>query len=477
MRSVLRSMLKLRDYQERGVEEIRQAYRQSKKAPLYVLPTGGGKTVVFTYIAASVTSKGKRALVLVHRQELLRQTSAKLNDFSVNHGLIQAGFTPSRFAHVQVASVQTLKNRLDKYGAPPDLIVIDEAHHALASTWQTIISAFPQARILGVTATPIHNGGVGLGLECGGIFDHLVLGPSITELIRDGYLVKPVVYAPTERLDLSSVHTRHGDYIKAELDVVVDKPTITGNAVEHYARLCPGEPAVVFCVSVNHARHVAEQFNAAGFRSAFADGKMKDDDRKRTLNGLSDGSVQVLTTCDLISEGTDIPAIACAILLRPTQSTGLYIQQVGRALRPAPGKSRALILDHVGNVITHGMPDEDREWTLDGNRKRKKNKDEQKPASVTQCPQCFAMHSPAPLCPICNYVYPKPEGNTIEETDGELKELTKDQILLIKKQRAQEVHKARTVADLKQIEKERGYKPGWANYIIQSRRQKGEIII
>lgn len=467
-------MLKLRNYQETGVEEIRKAYRIGKRAPLYVLPTGGGKTVVFTYIAASVVSKSKRALILVHRQELLRQTSSKLSDFGVSHGLIQAGFTPNRFAHVQVASVQSLVNRLDRYGAPPDIIIIDEAHHALASTWQKIFNAFPNARHLGVTATPIRGDGTGLGVECGGLFDSLICGPSITTLIKEGFLVKPVVYAPTERLDLSSVHTRHGDYIKAELDIVVDKPTITGNAVEHYARLCPGEPAVSFCVSVNHAKHVAEQFRAAGFRSAFADGKMKDEDRKRTLNGLSDGSVQVLTTCDLISEGTDIPAIACAILLRPTQSVGLFIQQVGRALRPADGKTRALILDHVGNVLTHGMPDEDREWTLDGNRKKKKKQDnEQKPERVVQCEQCFAMHAPASVCPVCGFVYPVVETAEIQQTDGELKELTAEQILIIKRQRAAEVKAARTAEDIRALGQKRGYKSGWANYIIQSRKAKG----
>lgn len=467
-------MLTLRPYQSKGVQDIRSSYLQGRKAPLLVLPTGGGKTVVFSHIAGSVASKGKRVMVLVHRVELLRQTSSALNKNGVDHGLINPQYTPDYRKPVQVASVQTLVKRLHFFHQyPPDLIVVDEAHHATAGTWKKIIAEFPTARILGVTATPCRGDGTGLGVDHGGVFDDLIIGPQIQDLIDQGYLVKPVVYAPMNRLDLSGVKVVRGDYDTKALAEKVDKPKITGDVVAHYSKLCPGTPAVVFCVSILHAQHVAAEFRAAGYRAYAADGTMDDDTRKRILNGLGNGSVQVVTSCDLISEGTDIPAIGCAILLRPTQSTGLYIQQVGRALRTCEGKEHAIILDHVGNVLTHGMPDEPREWTLDGDvkRKGKKKGDEAPPVRVRQCPQCYSVHEPAATCPNCGHVY-EVDANKLEHEDGELQQITPEQALMLKRQKAREVATARTYEELEAIGRKRGYKPGWARHMWAARQQK-----
>lgn len=463
-------MLKLRDYQTELVDKIRNSYKTNNKAVMAVLPTGGGKTVVFSHIAASVASRGKRVTVLVHRVELLRQTSAALTKSGVDHGLINPKFTPDYNKAVQVASVQTLVNRLAKLPTP-DLIVVDECHHANAGSWRKILAAYPNALVLGVTATPIRGDGTGLGTHAGGIFDDLVEGPQVPWLIEQGYLVKPVIYAPLERLDLKGVKVTRGDYDQKELAKRVDKPKITGDAVDHYRRLCPGTPAVVFCVSVAHAQHVSDEFRAAGFRAYPVDGSMDDDVRKRILGGLGNGSVDVVCSCDLISEGTDIPAIGCAILLRPTQSTGLYIQQVGRALRPCEGKDRAIILDHVGNVLTHGMPEEKREWTLDGEVKKKKSKNDkqEKRVQVRQCDSCYAMHEPAPSCPICGHVY-KVEQPKQEE--GELQQLTPEAAMRIRRDRNREVAVAKTMEELEKIRIARGYKPGWAKYIWDSRQRK-----
>lgn len=466
-------MLSLRDYQLEAVNNLRNSYAAGNRAPLFVLPTGGGKTVVFSYIASNASARGKRALILVHRIELIRQTSAALAKNGVWHGMINPKFTPDPLAPVQIASVQTLARRLNKLRLDYDLIVIDEAHHATAGTWRTIIEAMPKAWILGVTATPIRGDGNGLGVEAGGIFDDLVEGPQVSQLIAGGYLVKPVIYAPTEQLDLSGIRMRMGDYDAHELAERMDKPSITGNAVEHYRRLADGLPAVAFCVSVKHAQHVAEQFKAAGYRAAFVDGQAEDDERKRILNGLGNGSIQIVTSCDLISEGTDIPAIGVAILLRPTQSTGLYIQQVGRALRPCAGKDRAIILDHVGNVLRHGLPDDVREWSLDGlsRRKKKKKDDELPPLRILQCKQCYAVHEPAPVCPHCGYVY-ELKASAPREVEGELKELTEQQAAMIRKQKRQEVGKAKSLEALQKIEQERGYKPGWAWHVWREREKK-----
>lgn len=467
--------MQLRSYQISAVEGIRAALKNGSKAPLLVLPTGGGKTIVFSHIAANASAKNKRVLVLVHRIELMRQTSEKLQFFGVRHGLINPQYTPDLHAKVQVASVQTLIKRIEKYRPyfQPDLIIVDEAHHAVAGTWRNIIAAYPNAKILGVTATPIRGDGKGLGVESGGIFDELVMGPQISELIAMRHLVGTKVYAPSV-VDLSGVRTKMGDYDKKEIESRVDKPSITGNAVEHYRRICDGTPAVAFCVSIAHAEHVAAEFTAAGYRAFSVDGSMEDGERKRLLNGLGDGSVQVICSCDLISEGTDIPAIGCAILLRPTQSLSLFLQQVGRALRPCEGKEYAVILDHVGNVLRHGLPEEDRQWSLDGIQKASK-KDKQEPSiKLKQCPQCYIVHEPQPdrRCPECDHEYVVKPQRQLEEKGGELQEITKEAAIALQKERAKEVGMAKTFESLLAVERKRGYKPGWARHVWAARNKK-----
>lgn len=464
-------MISLRPYQTAAVTDVRNAYLSKHHAPLLVLPTGGGKTIIFSHIAATTAQRGKKVIILVHRVELLRQTYEKLQWAGVHTGLVNPNYTPDITAHVQVASVQTLARRLPFLKAfNPDLIVIDEAHHATAGTWRTCIEAVPTARVLGVTATPVRGDGKGLGIHSGGIFDRLVSGPSVKELIALGFLVQPVVYAPTERLDLSGIRVKMGDYDKHELEVRVDKPKITGDAVAHYSKLCPGSPAVVFCISIAHAEHVAAEFRAAGYRAASVDGSMEDATRKKLLAGLGNGQVQVICSCDLISEGTDIPAVGCAILLRPTQSLGLYLQQVGRALRPCEGKDRAIILDHVGNCLTHGMPEDDREWSLEGIQKKKRGSKEAT-IPVKQCPTCYAMHHPAPKCPACGHQYAA-EVRQVEQVEGELQQITPEAAMRITKEKKREQGSAQTLEDLLRIEAQRGYKRGWAQHVWRSRQSR-----
>jgi len=454
----------LRPYQERDVQRLRDAFRSGFKSPLYVLSTGGGKTVVFSHITSSAAARGNRVLILVHRAELLHQSSESLTSLGgVEHGLIAPGHTMTDHA-VQVASVQTLARRLGRIPTP-DLIVMDEAHHAGAETWSKILRAYPDARIIGVTATPCRLDGTGLGKHVGGFFDTMIQGPSISDLIAGGFLCPPKVYAPPTGLDLKSVKSRYGDYVKSELDAAVDKPKITGSAVEHYRRLCPGTPAICFCVSVAHAEHVAAEFKSAGFRAASVDGSMHDGARKAAIRGLGTGSVQVLTSCDIVSEGTDIPVVGAAILLRPTQSLGLYLQQVGRALRPYPGKQHAVILDHVGNVIRHGMPDSDREWSLEG-RPRRGTPGESKDLTlkVKQCERCYVVHTPAPKCPACGHEYddmPLPE-----QVAGELREIDEETAEFMRRARNRErgrlMSQAKSLEDMQDVAKQLGYSSGWA---------------
>ncbi len=454
----------LRPYQQEGLDAIRAAYRHGARSPLYVLPTGGGKTFVFSHIAAGAQQLGKRICILVHRQELLLQSSRALSDIGVEHGIIAPGFTGSG-QHVQVASVHTLVRRLRK-GYNFDLLIIDECHHAIASTWLNIINAFPKARVLGVTATPIRGDGRGLGTEYGGVFDKLVVGPSVKDLIDEGFLVRSRVYASKQELDLRGVKKYQGDFNQAQAVAVVDRPTITGDAVAHYRKICGGQPAIAFAIRLDHAHHVCESFKAAGYQSAVIEGTSTDQERRTMLADLGNGSLDVLCSCDLIGEGVDVPVVQAAILLRPTMSTGLYLQQVGRAKRPAKDKVDSTVLDHAGNCLRHGLPDEVREWGLDGEHKTAgKSKSE---VAVKQCPKCYSMHAPAPNCPECGYVYEQAPIST-PTVAGDLEEIDEVMAERLRKEKRREIGRARTLEELQVIGRARGYKPQWAHFIYKAR--------
>lgn len=457
----------LRPYQVEAVEAVRNAYRGGARAPLLVAPTGAGKTVMFSFVAQEAAARGKRALILAHRRELIRQASQKLYAAGVQHGIIAPGHTPTRDL-VQVASVQTLGRRLQRGStAVPDLIVVDEAHHAVAGQWATVAAAFPGARLLGVTATPERLDGRGLGVEAGGCFDALVLGPTIADLIAGGFLTPTRIFAPAEAPDLSGIRTRGGDYEASALADAMARPQLVGDAVAHYGRHAAGQPAILFSPSVAHAAAMAEAFRAAGWRAAAASGETSASERDAAIAGLATGAVQVLCSCDLVSEGLDVPAVGAVILMRPTKSLGLYLQQVGRGLRPAPGKTHLVVLDHAGNTLRHGPPEIPREWTLAGRPRKAKDKDEAPPAR--QCPQCFAVHAPAPACPECGHVY-EVASREIEHVAGELSEVTDELARRWGKSRplSQVLREARD-EDLSAIAKARGYKPGWAWHMRKQR--------
>jgi len=487
-------MINLRIYQDAAVSGIRDAFRRLIAAVLLVIPTGGGKTVIFTYIAHAMSTNKKKSLILVHRVELLRQTSGALSKFDVDHGMINPLYTPNFDNFVQVASVQTIIKRLNYFvsiGWIPDVIIVDEAHHATAGSWRTVIDFFkqlnPALKVIGVTATPIRTDGQGLGVDHGGMFNEIVMGPTTKWLMDEGYLVRAKVLSPPKKYESPKKKGR-GDFNMADLAARVNKPTITGDVVSHYEQACKGQPAIVFCVNVNHTEEVAAEFRARGYRFYAIDGTTDDDVRKRVLNGLADGSVQGVCSCDLISEGTDVPAATCAILLRETQSLSLYIQQAGRVLRPvyAAGydlstregrlaaianseKPFAYILDHVGNVgswvngefmVNHGLPEEEHEWSLDGEVKGKRNQVSEIAVRVQQCLSCFAVHEPSPVCPECGHVY-EIKDRTPKKEDGELKEITTD-IAAKRQSEKMEEGMANSYEDYVKIAQARGYNNGWA---------------
>lgn len=461
-------LVQLRIYQNQVVETIRAEYRRGARAPLLVMPTGSGKTVCFSFIASQASAKGSRILLLAHRRELILQMSKALNMWGIGHGMILPDWSETGHP-VQVASIPTLARRLYPGKYRFDLIVIDEAHHAVSgSGLGAILEALPDARLLGVTATPCRLDGRGLGKTAAGYFDALIQGPSVLELIEAGYLARPVVYAPPagQEVDLSEVKVTAGDYNLGQLATAMDRLPLTGDAVAHYRRLCAGLPALVFCVTVAHAEHVVESFKQAGYAAVVLSGSTPDVARDRMIRDLGRGELNVLASCNVVSEGTDIPIVSAAILLRPTASYGLAMQQMGRVLRTYPGKDRALILDHAGNTRRHGLPTEERSWSLDSKRRRKP---ERSGDLTKDCPDCgVLLPLSARTCPECGRVFEWASAGSVPDTvSGELEEID---AVAVARQRRWEVMRARTLEDLQAIGRARGYKMGWAYHVWRERQ-------
>lgn len=484
----------LRPKQQKIADEVREAFKHNR-AVLVVAHTAFGKTVTLSYIVASAAKKGRRAIIMAHRQELIDQISRSLRSFGIEHGIISPQYTPNYARHVQVASIATMNARFNKIPERFrnfDLVILDEAHHLLATnTFGKVYDLLDRPRIMGVTATPERADGKGLGEGEGGVFQTMVQGPTVRESIEDGYLSDFVVYAPTHQIDLSDIKTKMGDFDKQALAERVDKPTVTGDAVREYAKRCPTYPAVVFCVSIEHCKHVAAEFQSAGFDFRVIDGTMEDGERKRLINGLGKTHLG-LVSCDIISEGTDVPSIACAIFLRPTKSLGLFIQQAGRAIRPvyADGydlstregrlsalangpKPRAVLLDHAGLSHIHGFIDEEREWSLEGRKKtgKRKKKDDEPTVQVTQCKKCYACFKPAPVCPHCGEPV-EVKTRKVDHVDGELHEITREMAEAMRKDKRREVGQAKSLAELQKIAAERGYSSGWAYHTWQAKSRK-----
>lgn len=450
----------LRPYQNQLANDIRAAFGSGANRPLAVSPTGSGKTVLFSYITSQVLKRGSRVIIVAHRREILDQISATLKRVGVPHGFIQAGKSAS-IQPAMVASIQTLARRLDTVPAP-DLVIIDEAHHSVSKSYVQMFAAWPNAKFIGVTATPERLDGKGLGA----MFDRMVMGPSVQWLIDNGFLAQPVYYAPREVVDLSQVHTVAGDFDRSEAEEIVDTPRITGDAVTHYVKFCNRQRAVAFCISVAHAQHVADTFNSCGIPSASIDGTLDPEVRKQRVEDLTAGKILVLTSCELISEGFDLPAVNAAILLRPTHSLSMHLQQVGRALRPYPGKTNAIILDHVGNCLRHGLAEQERDWDLSGREKRLKKSSL---VETKQCSKCFAIFA-GTVCPQCGSQR-EIAVREIEEVDGELQRLSIEDISKKREERREE-GKCKTLDDFRALAKLRGYKLGWAFFRWQARQRK-----
>ena len=434
--------MNLRDYQQHDVAQIAEAYARGAKRVLYVCPTGGGKTVTFGHIAERLLGGGKRVVTAAHRRELIDQARRRL---------------PSGVA---VGSVQTLANRRLSY----DFGILDEAHHAVAKNYRRMMDQIPVW--LGVTATPERLDGQGLG----DVFDAMVVSQSSAELCAAGYLAPVEAYAPERAPDIRKVRVQAGDYMTRELALVMDQPTITGDAVVHYQRHAAGEASIVFCVSVQHAVSTAEAFNREGWSALAVYGGMGDAARDAAIAGIADGTYTHLMSCALIDEGLDVPGVSCIIDLAPTQSLSRWLQRIGRGRRP-PG--RCVLLDHAGNMMErHGWPDWPREWSLEGTPKRAKTA-----PAIAQCPECYAIHPPGSACPACGYNYETAERErTAREAAiraGELSRMTLDDHRLLHLRTAplkELVRGAVSWDDLEAISKARNFKRGWTDRMASFKR-------
>jgi superfamily II DNA or RNA helicase len=317
-----------------------------------------------------------------------------------------------REAQVQICSMQTLARRLDKIPAP-DLCYIDEVHHVCCDLYSKICAAIPNTYRVGFSATPIRTDNRGLKKW----FDRLVVGPGVRELIDQGFLADYILYAPPPP-DLTGIHTVAGDYDRGELAAAVDRPKLVGDTVDHYKRLAAGTRAIVFGVSVIHSKHIAEEFCRADIQARHVDGETPKQLREMWLNDFHAGRFPVITNVDLFGEGVNSPGVNAVICARPTKSLTVWLQQVGRAMRPKPDGSKAIIIDHANNYVRHGLPDQDREWTLTEDRKPRVLAE----VPVTTCRECFMVLPAATrICPGCGTVLQgEGVGREIEHERGEL---------------------------------------------------------
>lgn len=442
----------LRPYQTDLENGVRQAYREGYRSPCIVLPCGGGKSVIIADIAKQTTAKGNRVLFLVHRRELCDQIRNTFTRWGVNMRLCD------------IMMVQTAARRLGKI-PEPKLIITDENHHCLANTYRKIYDYFPDCRRVGVTATPVRLNGDGLG----DVNDKLIIGVSAKWLIANNCLAPYDYYAPSI-VDLSGAKISRGEFDTSSVEKLVLKKAVFGDVVSYYRKLADGKQAICYCTSIRHSIEMAAAFCSAGIEAEHIDGSTPKAERDEIVRKFKNGAIDILCNVDLISEGFDVPDCECAILLRPTQSLTLYIQQAMRCMRYRPGK-RAIIIDHVGNYARHGLPDDDREWTLaKKDRTQRAEKTEPDENAVTQCPTCFlTLHTRdefgeiVRVCPYCGAEIPVKERKEIEQKEAKLEKIEGFCIDY------SDPDSCKSYNELLLYAKKHGYKPGWAYYQARKR--------
>lgn len=434
----------LRDYQVQAVTEARHSIREGWKRILMVLPTGSGKTTIAcSGIIEPAVKKGCKIVFIAHRKELIDQCSTRLDEQGIDHGIIKAG--NKRVAlhlPVQVASVQTMVRRKKIFD--PDIIFIDEAHRAMAKSYITVMENYPNAIVIGLTATPFRLDGKGLGH----MFDKIVAVSSPAELTEMGFLVPARVFSTPMLPSLEGVKKRGGDYAPDDMEKCVNNNSIIGGIYTHWSKYASDRLTVVFAVTRLHARKIMDEFVEHGISADYIDGEMAEAIRELKLKEFSSGRTRVMCNVGILTEGWDVPEVACVVLARPTQSVALYLQMAGRALRPHPksGKIDCIILDHGGNTMVHGFVTDDREFSLDGLAFKDKGESDK---IIKTCEECFAIFSGS-LCPGCGHKNKVKNMGGVKEVDGELVELDPKKELLEQKRYLHEMLRKQIHYDYKE---------------------------
>lgn len=464
------SVKQLRPYQERLFNAVRYAYMDGKRRIIIQLPTGGGKSILFSKFISGANDKQKGVLFLVHRRELIKQASDHLSNEDVSHGIIMANVLPDKMQRTQLASVQTLWSRCFKRGLIPvpnaELVVIDECHHATSKTFEEILKYYNHALVIGVTATPTRQDGKPLG----DYFEYMVLADDhdcgVRSLMDQGYLCEARYMVPSVP-DLEGVMVRRGDYVENQLSEVMDKAKLVGNIIEHYKKYAGNRKAIVFAVNVAHSEHIVNEFNRAGIRAAHIDGKTKLIKREKIIEQYTNGEFQVLSNCEVFTEGFDMPDVDAVILARPTKSLRMYLQMVGRGLRTKPGGGDCMILDHSGNVLRHGPVDQEHEWSLDEEvkprveKKTEKKTEKGKKEKEYICGTCGAVFSGTSLCPLCGSELPR-TAIDVDTARGELVGIEPK-----KKEKAEKwtmAQKREWWSMFLEYARRKGYQRGWASH-------------
>ena len=459
-------MIKLRDYQVAAIEQIRNLFLKGHKSILLQANTGAGKTAIAAEMIRLADSKGSSIWFICNRSELIEQTSRALDKINVEHSFIAAGRPYNGSATVFVCSIQTLFRRYTSL-TPPKLIFWDEAHSIVAKTWSDVYNFARSSFHVLLTATPTRLSGEGFR----DFATAIVTGPSVRDLINQGFLAEYRAFAPQE-IDTSQFRTRMGEYKTDDVMSVVNEKKFIGSAIREYKTKFLGKKNIVFCVNVAHSQHIKDEFLAAGINCEHVDGTTPKEERDLIISNFKSGRTQVLTSVDLLTTGFDCPDIEIVTLLRPTKSTSLALQMMGRGLRPYPGKTDVVFLDHVNIFKLHGLPDEERQWTLDGMVKKPRANE----LSVKTCPMCFAaLRVTIKQCPICEHTFAssrEPIDLQSLGSDDELKELDKTKL----KSRGKDIDKqrARSKDELLKLAIERGYKRPhfWVATILKARQQK-----
>lgn len=392
--------MKLRHYQQKGLDDLKQFFAQGGKRAVFYLPTGGGKTRCAIEITTMAREKNKKVLFLCHRKDLVKQAWERFAAQGIYPGILQGTNTFKPHSEVTVGSIQTFASR-KKFGweFDFDLVIVDECHVCAGSKhYQDLFKSWNNLPIVGLSATPFSKG---LGRQ--GMFEKIIVGASIEQLIEDKFLVDCEIYAPSEP-DLKGVKIVAGDYHQKQLGQAVNKSELIGDIVEHWFKLGENRQTIVFATNIEHSRSIVEQFKAKGVDAVHLDCYEKEDERNAILERFKKQEFKILSNVSLLSEGWDCPATSCMILARPTRSIIRYIQMVGRILRPYDDKTICTLLDHSGSVARLGFPTDELPLELDNGTAKKKEKTEntQKPPKI--CPRCKAVDKKRmATCPKCGF--------------------------------------------------------------------------